>query len=115
MDREFDIGDRVICNESGVVGKVIKFYTPTSCEEQTMVLCDDRRRYHAPTSTWRKYGKGQGVALIPIVDFNKCEVNFVSSTQHDKEIYDNMQLEIYRSLMAPSNLIRGGVMGRFVK
>ena len=30
MDRKFDIGDRVICKESGVIGKVLKFYNPTA-------------------------------------------------------------------------------------
>lgn len=52
MEREFNIGDRILCTVSGVVGKCIGFYTPTACEEQTMVLTDDGRRYHAPTSTW---------------------------------------------------------------
>lgn len=52
MEREFNIGDRILCTVSGVVGKCISFYTPTACEEQTMVLTDDGRRYHAPTSTW---------------------------------------------------------------
>lgn len=54
MNRRFNIGDRIICDETGVVGKCIKFYIPTACEEQTMVLTDDRRQYHAPTRMWRK-------------------------------------------------------------
>jgi hypothetical protein len=57
MDRLFDIGDRVICKESGVVGEVIKFYTPTASEEQTMVRTDSWREYHAPTRTWVKESK----------------------------------------------------------
>lgn len=52
--RGFDMGDRVICTESGVVGKTIKFYYPTSCPEQTMILCDDGRKYHAPSDTFIK-------------------------------------------------------------
>ena len=55
MIRRFDIGDYVICTESGVFGKVIKFYIPTSCAEQTMVLTKDGFKYHAPTTTWKKY------------------------------------------------------------
>lgn len=51
-ERRFNIGDRIICTETGVVGKCIKFYIPTACEEQTMVLTDDGRRYHAPTRLW---------------------------------------------------------------
>lgn len=52
--RGFDIGDRVICTESGVIGKAIKFYYPTTCAEQTMILCDDGRKYHAPSDTFIK-------------------------------------------------------------
>lgn len=46
------IGDSVICVESGVYGIVIKQYYPTACEQQTMIQCDDGKKYHAPTSTW---------------------------------------------------------------
>lgn len=53
MSRRFNIGDRIICIESGVVGKCIKFYIPTACEEQTMVITYDGRKYHAPTREWR--------------------------------------------------------------
>lgn len=66
MRREFDIGDAVICKLSGVVGKIIKFYTPTSCAEQTLILTNDGREYHAPTSEFVKYMIG--VDLSPIED-----------------------------------------------
>ncbi len=52
--RGFDIGDRLICTESGVIGKAIKFYYPTACAEQTMILCDDGRKYHAPSTEFIK-------------------------------------------------------------
>lgn len=52
MNRKFDLGDRIMCISSGVIGKCIKFYIPTTCEEQTMVLTDDGRKYHAPTREW---------------------------------------------------------------
>lgn len=52
MDRKFEVGDRIMCVTTGVVGLCLDFYTPTGCEEQTMVLTDDARRYHAPTSEW---------------------------------------------------------------
>jgi len=58
MDRDFGIGDIVLCTDSGVVGTVLNFYTPTTCEEQTKVLTDDGRKYHAPTYTWVKYAEG---------------------------------------------------------
>ena len=54
MSRRFDIGDRIICTESGVSGICEKFYYPTACEEQTMVETADGRHYHAPTRTWKK-------------------------------------------------------------
>ena len=46
------IGDKVVCVVSGVKGIVIKQYSPTACEEQTMIRCDDGRLYHAPTRTY---------------------------------------------------------------
>ena len=49
----FEIGDRVINKWSGVKGNIIKIYKPTACEEQTMVITDDGRKYHAPTKEWR--------------------------------------------------------------
>lgn len=52
MDRKFNIGDWVICKSSGVIGRVIRFYLPTACAEQTMVDTTDGRKYHAPTSEW---------------------------------------------------------------
>jgi len=54
MSRKINIDDRVICKGSGVVGKVLRFYVPTACGEQTMVLTDDGREYHAPTNHWVK-------------------------------------------------------------
>jgi hypothetical protein len=44
--RRFDIGDKIRCTESGVRGICVKFYTPTACEEQTMVETADGRFYH---------------------------------------------------------------------
>lgn len=57
MERKFSKGDRVICMTTGVTGKCINFYTPTACAEQTMVITDDGRRYHAPTSEWELAAK----------------------------------------------------------
>lgn len=47
------VGERVICSESGVIGDIIKAYTPTASEEQIMVQTLDGRLYHAPISTWK--------------------------------------------------------------
>ena len=56
--KDFYIGERVICSESGVVGDVIKFYKPTASEEQIMVRTLDGRKYHAPARTWKPYQFG---------------------------------------------------------
>lgn len=54
MDFGYGIGDRVIQIEDGVIGEVIKIYKPTACNYQTMILCDDGRKYHAPSDTFIK-------------------------------------------------------------
>lgn len=54
MDLGYGIGDKVIQTADGVIGKVIKFYYPTTCKQQTMILCDDGRKYHAPSNTFIK-------------------------------------------------------------
>lgn len=78
MDRKFDIGDRVICTDSGVIGKVLKFYNPTACEEQTLVKTDDGREYHAPTRTWIKD------MIIRIPGFNFEDVMFANNRLFNK-------------------------------
>lgn len=54
MKRQIEIGDKVICGASGVIRIVEKFYYPTACKEQTMIVCSDGRRYHSPTDTFYK-------------------------------------------------------------
>lgn len=54
MDLGYTIGDRVIQIEDKVIGKAIKFYKPTARKQQTMILCDDGRKYHAPSDTFIK-------------------------------------------------------------
>lgn len=54
MDLGYNIGDRVMQIEDRVVGKVIRFYKPTACAQQTMIICDDGRKYHAPSATFIK-------------------------------------------------------------
>ena len=54
MDFGYDIGDRVMQTQDKVIGKVIKFYVPTACKQQTMILCGDGRKYHAPSDTFIK-------------------------------------------------------------
>ncbi len=56
MDFGYDIGDRVIQIQEKVIGKVIDMYYPTACKQQTMILCDNGRKYHAPSDTFIKIG-----------------------------------------------------------
>jgi len=50
--RKFGVGDKVINKESKISGRVLRFYIPTSCEEQTLIKTSDGREYHAPTSSF---------------------------------------------------------------
>lgn len=52
----FKMGDKVICIPTGVVGTIIKFYTPTASCSQIMVQTSDGRKYHAPQHTWALIG-----------------------------------------------------------
>jgi hypothetical protein len=82
--RAFDIGDKVICNRSCVVGRVIRFYKPTACEEQTLVYLEDGRRYHAPTSEWVKYKDGLKPSLMICdeVAFSGCNSNSTQAVKN---------------------------------
>lgn len=67
--KSFKTGDKVICSESGIVGKVIKCYFPTACEEQTMVRLKNGCKYHAPTRTWSLYTDGMKTSQIIFDEF----------------------------------------------
>ncbi|EES48208.1 hypothetical protein NE172_01950 [Clostridium botulinum] len=56
MNNKINVGDKVICIVSGVTGVIIRQYIPTASEEQTMVMCTDGRKYHAPTRLFKKIG-----------------------------------------------------------
>lgn len=66
---DFFIGERVICSVNGVVGDIIKFYTPTACEKQIMVRTLDGRNYHAPISMWRPYQFGLKAKQVIVDEF----------------------------------------------
>lgn len=65
----FFIGERVICSESGVIGDIIKIYTPTASEEQIMVKTLDKRNDHAPTRCWKPYQFGFSASQVIIDEF----------------------------------------------
>lgn len=53
-NEKIEIGNTVVCYCSGVRGIVVKQYFPTACEQQTMIICQDGRLYHAPTRWFRR-------------------------------------------------------------
>lgn len=76
-NRGFNIGDKVICFEEGfVIGTVIRFYTPTSCAEQTVVKTNDEKQYHAPTTTWKPYSDGVSPSHIICDEFASLYQNY---------------------------------------
>ena len=52
--RKIEIGDRVICQDNGVIGKVVKFSMLTRFVEKTEIKTDDGTHYEAPTSCFAK-------------------------------------------------------------
>ena len=52
--RKIEIGDRVICQDNGVIGKVVKFSMLTRFVEKTEIKTDDGAYYEAPTSCFAK-------------------------------------------------------------
>lgn len=54
MDFGYGMGDRVMQIQEKAIGKVVDMYYPTTCKQQTMILCDDGRKYHAPSETFVK-------------------------------------------------------------
>ena len=89
MSRFINIGDKVIHIPTGVIGTVIKFYTPTASCEQTMVHTDDGRDYHAPTSEWARIGidlaSGEDCTVELLNPYGKFVCEFAKS--HGISIY----------------------------
>ena len=50
-DKILEAGELQLYYDEGVV---VKQYYPTACAQQTMIATYDGRRYHAPTSMFRK-------------------------------------------------------------
>ncbi|MEY8283233.1 hypothetical protein AALA13_05280 [Lachnospiraceae bacterium 50-23] len=74
MDLGYDIGDRVIQIEDGVVGKVVKFYPTAAYRQQTTISCDDGMEYHAPSKTFIKVDT---LAMAVISAIRNCHPTFM--------------------------------------
>lgn len=96
MDRSFDIGDMVISRlNSDIIGKVIRFYTPTACEEQTLIKTLDGREYHAPTSTWVKKTKHLDLSINNL--YVDASVNNILDTSN--RIMDDLKPTVHNFVM----------------
>lgn len=91
--RNIDIGMKVYCKDSGVIGTVLRFYNPTSCEEQTMVQTT-KGKYHAPTSTWEPYKYGKTASSISI---DECHIGMDLSNGPDMTATTSMNKQGLRT------------------
>ena len=79
----YQIGDEVICIESGVIGKIIQLYVPTTCEMQIMVETMDMRKYHAPISKWKKLKKGKWMQSASMPAAVSCAMPLMRTREDD--------------------------------
>jgi hypothetical protein len=56
--RRFYVGDKVYHSGENIIGHILRFYTPTSCAEQTLIRAESGKKYHAPTSEFETYKRG---------------------------------------------------------
>lgn len=78
--RKIHIGQKVINSDTHLVGVVLRFYTPTSCREQTVVKTDDGREYHAPTIDWIPYQYGNSEKIIRVDELPTIPLNNAFTT-----------------------------------
>ena len=111
MNLGYDIGDRVMQVEDRVVGKVIQFYFPTACAQQTMIICDDGRKYHAPSTTFIKVDTSIAMSVAaPLIqsaaqpltvkhNYRNIKVGVHTTVTIDvEELKKQIQAEIYKSM-----------------
>lgn len=94
MGLGYNIGDRVIQIDDKVIGKVIKMYFPTACKQQTMILCDDGRKYHAPSDTFVKIDEQIAIPAGLEAGQDAAQTLLISHDYRDIEIADGMTVTI---------------------
>lgn len=67
--RKFEIGSKVYHSESNITGVILRFYTPTSCEEQIVIRTSDGRMFHAPTNEFKSYISGNKPSMTIIDEY----------------------------------------------
>lgn len=105
-NRKFNTGDRIICSESGVIGIALRFYTPTSCSEQTVVRTGDGREYHALTSTWKLSFEGNKPTstMIDEIAFVNCQTPLVPFPYSDLDLkFIELQAKAFAKMMSMSS------------
>lgn len=83
MDK-LKFGDYVFCTETGVRGRIVKFYKPTGGEKQILVNTDDGMgQYHAPARLWKLYSTnyliGKTAAHIVIDEYVSADIESCQS------------------------------------
>lgn len=94
MSLEYDIGDRVMQVEDKVVGKVIKFYFPTACAQQTMIICDDGRKYHAPSTTFIKVDTSIAMSATALLMQSAAQPLTVKHNYRNVKVGENTTITI---------------------
>lgn len=93
MGLSYGIGDRVMQIKDKVIGKVIDMYYHTACEQQTMILLDDGRKYHAPSSTFTRLSQFAIEAGIPAGPLMQQPL-LITHDYRDIKITDDMTITI---------------------
>ena len=94
MDYGYDIGDRVMQTQDKGIGKVIKLYFPTCCKQQTMILCDDGRKYHAPSDTFVNIDERLAIPAGMETGQDAAQPLFVPHDYRDIKVAEGMTVTI---------------------
>lgn len=94
MDYGYNIGDRVIQVDDKVIGKVIKMYFPTACKQQTMILCNDGRKYHAPSDTFIKIDEQLAIPAGMEAGQDGAQPLFIPHDYRNIKVADGMMVTI---------------------
>lgn len=118
MDRDIKPGDLVINKNTGMVGIVLRFYKPTACKEQTVILVQKDLKnhsysygeYHAPTDEWKTFSYGTKAKCTIVDEFNDinkyCERELLNDKPKNiiEEVLLKIKNEILEDMSIPAGL-----------
>jgi len=96
------LNDIVICEETKVIGRVIKFYTPTASEEQIMVETRSGRHYHAPARLWKHYQFGLQPTTVIVDEMCTTQPLLNQHGQYAAKFAENHGMSINEALEHPT-------------